>query len=150
MNGYNPWVELSRMRSEMDRMFNRFSGRTPWRLAFLPGQAGDAGYPRLNIAETETGYRVEALAPGVDPNTFDLSVRNNTLTISGEKKPPEGISSNAYHRSERSVGTFTRAIQLPKFVDPEKVKAAYSNGILTVDLEKSEAAKPRQIAVEVG
>ena len=134
----------------MDRMFSRFSGRTPWRLAFLPGLGGSTGYPRLNIAETENGYTIEALAPGVDPDTFELSVRDNTLTIAGEKKPPEGVSSNAFHRSERSVGKFTRSIQLPKLVDPEKVKAGYADGILVITLDKSEAAKPRQITVEVG
>lgn len=150
MNGYNPWAELDRMRSDMDRMFSRFAGTTPWRLAFLPGLGGGRGYPRLNIAETENGYKVDALAPGVNPDTFDVSVRNNTLTITGEKEAPDGGNVQAYHRSERYVGKFTRELQLPRHVDPEKVKASYKEGILTISLEKSEAARPRQIPVEVG
>lgn len=149
MNGYSPWEEMERVRSEMDSLFNRFTRATPWRLAFLPGTAA-RNYPKLNLAETDNGYIVDALAPGVDPNTFDLSVRENVLTISGEKKAPIDVDSEEYHRSERSVGKFVRSIQLPNHVEPDTVKASYSDGILKISMDKSEAAKPRQIPVEVG
>lgn len=149
MNFLNPWTELERVRSEMDSLFNRYTRATPWRLAFLPGTAART-YPRLNVAETDNGYVVDALAPGVDPNTFDLSVRENVLSIAGEKKAPIDVSAEEYHRSERSVGKFVRTVQLPDQVDPDTVKATYAEGILTISMEKSETAKPRQITVEVG
>lgn len=149
MNFYTPWEELERVRNEMDSLFNRYTRTTPWRLAFLPGSAART-YPRLNIAETDNGYAVDALAPGVDPNTFDLSVKENMLSISGEKKAPLEVNSEEYHRSERSVGKFIRTVQLPNHVDPDTVKASYSDGILTITMNKSEAAKPKQIPVEVG
>lgn len=149
MNVYSPWEEIERVRSEMDSLFNRYTRTTPWRLTFLPGAAA-RNYPKLNLAETDDAYIVDALAPGVDPNTFDLSVRENVLSISGEKKAPLDVSSEEYHRSERSVGKFVRTVQLPNHVDPDTVKASYTDGILTISMEKSEAAKPRQIPVEVG
>ncbi|UCF31787.1 MAG: Hsp20/alpha crystallin family protein [bacterium] len=149
MNSFKPWQELERLRNDMDLMLDRYSGTTPWRLAFLPGR-GARKYPQLNVIEDEARYEVEALAPGVDPDTITLSVQDNTLTISGEKKPAEDLRPEDYHRSERSVGKFVRSVQLPDHVDQDKVKAKYREGILTVVLEKSEAAKPRQIPVEVG
>lgn len=149
MNGWSAWNELERMRSDMDRLFGQFSEARPWRLAFLPGTAARR-YPRLNVSETETGYRVVALAPGVDPASFEVTVKESVLTIAGEKRPTEGVAPDEYHRSERAVGRFVRSLELPSPVDPDKVKASYVNGLLTIDLEKHEAAKPRQIAVEVG
>jgi len=148
MNGWTVWNELERMRSEMDRLYGQGGGVRPWRLAFLPGTAARQ-YPLLNVGETEGGYRVLALAPGVEPASFEVTVKNNVLTIAGEKRLTEGVKAEEYHRSERAVGRFVRSLELPSPVDPDKVKATYTNGLLTIELEKHEAAKPRQIAVEV-
>ncbi len=149
MNSWTIWNELDRMRSEMDRLFGQVGGVRPWRLAFLPGTAARR-YPLLNVGETDAGYRVMALAPGVVPESFDVTVKDNILTISGEKLSTEGVEPEEYHRSERAVGRFVRSLELPSPVDPNKVRAAYTNGLLTVNLEKHEAAKPRQIPVDVG
>ena len=149
MNGWTAWNELERMRSEMDRLYGQLGNVRPWRLAFLPGTAARR-YPLLNVGETEGGYRVVALAPGVDPGSFEVTVKNNVLTIAGDKRPTEGVKAEEYHRSERAVGRFVRSVELPSPVDPDKVKAAYTNGLLTIQLEKHAAAKPRQITVDVG
>lgn len=149
MRLYNPWEELDKMRDEMDRAFGAFLGRAPWRLSFLPG-SGLHEVPSVNVSETERGYLVAALAPGVDAATFDVTVRGNALSISGEKKAPEGVKPESYQRSERALGKFSRVIHLPSQLDPEKVKAAYAEGILTVELEKAQAAKPRSIPVQLG
>lgn len=148
MNLYNPWEEIDRMRSDMERLFGRFMGKTPWRLAFLPG-SDVVSMPRVNVAENATGYIVTALAPGLDTDTIEVAVHDSVLTIKGEKRSPEGIKPEAYQRSERSLGKFMRAISLQRQIDPEKVKAVYADGILRIELEKSQAAKPRQIAVQV-
>lgn len=149
MNLNNPWEEIDRMRSDMERVFSRFMGRTPWRLAFLPG-TGLGTMPRVNIKEKEGGYIVTALAPGVDAQTLEVSVHGTTLSIKGEKKPPEDIAPEEYQRSERSLGTFERTLNLPVQLDGEKTKAAYSEGVLTIELEKAAAAKPRLIEVRQG
>lgn len=149
MNSWALLGEVERMRSEMDRLFGTAGGARPWRLAFLPGTAARR-YPLLNVDETEAGYRVVALAPGVEPKSFEVTVKDNILTVAGEKLPSEGVKTEEYHRSERAVGRFVRSLELPTPVDPDKVKASYTNGLLTINLEKHQAAKPRQIAVEVG
>ena len=91
-----------------------------------------------------------ALAPGVDPQSFEVTVKDNVLTIAGEKRRSEGVKPEEYHRSERASGKFVRSMELPTPVDPDKVQASYRNGLLTVRLEQSETAKPRQITVDVG
>ncbi|MHB8764023.1 MAG: Hsp20/alpha crystallin family protein [Deferrisomatales bacterium] len=149
MTVWDPFREVDRLRQEMDRIFEgaRPPGQRP--LVFLPA-AGARQYPRLNVAETEGGYLVEALAPGVDPETLDVSVKESVLTISGEKKAPEGVGPEAFHRSERAAGRFVRTLDLPADVDAAGVKAAYTEGILQVTLPRAEAAKPRRIAIELG
>lgn len=148
MATWDPYRELERLRAEMDRIFESAAPARTWTLGFLPGTSARQ-YPRVNIAEGQDGYVVEALAPGVDPATLDLSVKENVLTISGEKKAPEGVRPEAFHRSERSAGRFVRAVELPADLDPEKVKAAYADGILRVTLPKAEQAKPRRIEIEL-
>ncbi len=145
------WEELEALRREIDRTFQEFEGdRWPraWRAAFLPGTA-TRRYPRVNLSEDANNLYVEALAPGVNPKSLDLSVVRGRLTIKGEKPGLEQVTAEAYHRNERAAGQFSRTIDLPVDVDAEKVRADYKNGVLLITLPKSEAAKPRQIQVSV-
>jgi HSP20 family protein len=147
----DPFSGLDALRREIDKTFEEFwSDRSPriWRGAFLPGRAARQ-YPLVNLSEDEANLYVEALAPGVDPNSLDLSVVQGTLTIKGEKPGLAQVSAEAYHRNERAVGRFVRAIELPAEVDAAKVHADYRNGLLLVTLPKSERAKPKQIPVSV-
>ena len=149
MNGWTLLNELDRMRTDMDRLFGRTGSVRPWRLAFLPG-SGARRYPLMNVGETDGGYKVVALAPGVEPDSFEVTVKENVLTVSGEKLGAPDVKPEQFHRSERSAGRFVRSLELPSPVDPDKVKATYSNGLLTIELDKHEAAKPRQIPVNLG
>jgi HSP20 family protein len=146
---WDPFRELERLRREMDRISENVAPARAWTVGFLPG-TGARQYPRINVAEIEEGYVAEALAPGIDPQALDLNVKENVLTISGEKKAPEGVKTEAFHRSERAAGRFVRTLELPADIDAGKVKASYSDGILRVTLPKAEAAKPRRIEVQVG
>jgi len=93
---------------------------------------------------------VEALAPGADPQSFNISVVGDTLTLSGEKRRAAGeVKPEAFHREERAAGKFVRNIELPVEIDESKVKAEYKNGLLLITAPKSEKAKPRQISVQV-
>ncbi len=146
---WDPFRELERLRQEMDRIFESVLPSRSWALEFLPGAAARR-YPRVNVAEQDDQYIVEALAPGVDPATLDVSVKDNVLTVSGEKKAPEGVRAEAYHRNERSAGRFVRSIELPADVDTAKVKAVYADGILQVVLPKAPEARPKRIEIELG
>jgi HSP20 family protein len=140
--------ELHRLRREMDRLFEGAAPQRGWPLGFLPG-TGARQYPRVNLAETDDGYVAEALAPGVDPASLDVSVKDNVLTISGEKGAPVGVPSEAFHRTERSAGRFSRSVELPAEVDTERVTAAYRDGILQVTLPRLPQAQPRRIDIAV-
>ena len=145
------WNPMDALRRDINRAFQNagVSNEPSFRTAFLPGR-GARRYPLINLAEDHDHLYIEALAPGVDPSTIDLSVIRNTMTISGEKRRhPEDIKPEAFHRSERAAGKFVRTVELPVEVDADQVKAEYKHGILMVTLPKAAAAKPKQISVSV-
>ena len=138
--------QLHRLRRDMDQLFDTVALPSSRTSGFLPG-AGARQYPRINLAETPDGYVAEALAPGVEPASFGVTVKENVLTISGDKAAPQGVPTEAFHRNERAGGRFSRSIELPAEVAAEKVSAAYRDGILTVTLPKAPQAKPRRIEI---
>ena len=146
---FNPFNELDALRREIDHVFtNKWPGFLGRGSLFLPGRSARS-YPLINLFGDKDKYMVEAFAPGLDLDSLEVTVNRNVLTISGEKKPLPDVKPEAYHRCERSTGKFVRSYQLDGEVDDKKVKAEYKNGILTVTLPKSEAAKPKNIAVSV-
>jgi HSP20 family protein len=104
-------------------------------------------YPPLELVDTDDVITITTQLPGVDKEEVELTVLGDTLTIAGEKKlsPQNGAT---YVRHERPHGKFRRLVDLPYSVAPDKIKASYKDGILTITLPKAEEAKPRQINVE--
>lgn len=146
------WNLMDALRHDIDRAFQNagFWGEPVSRSAFLPGRAARR-YPLVNLSEDRDCLYVEALAPGVDPGSIDLTVIRNVLTISGEKRRhAEDVKPEAFHRSERAVGKFVRTVELPVEIEADQVKAEYQHGLLRVTLPKAAAAKPKQISVSVG
>lgn len=149
MDRYNPFDELDALRRGIDQVFNNtWPGLLGRGSLFLPGRSA-RGYPLINLSGDPEKYVLEAFAPGLDMKSLDVSVRGNTVTISGEKKSIDGVKPEAFHRNERSAGKFMRSYQLDCDIDEAGVNAEYKNGILTVMLPKSEAAKPKKISVSV-
>ena len=147
----NHWQTLETLRQEIDKVFNETDARREpvFRTAFLPGRAARR-YPLINLYEDTEALYVEALAPGVEPETLNVSVVGSTLSIAGEKRRVAGdVQPEAFHRSERATGKFVRHIELPIAVDENNVQADYTHGLLTVTLPKTAQAKPKQIAVQV-
>ncbi|MDQ1472135.1 MAG: hypothetical protein QOJ99_3615 [Bryobacterales bacterium] len=105
--------------------------------------------PAVDILETEDNLVLKADLPDVKIDDIDIRVENNTLTLRGQRKFEKDDSIKGWHRIERSYGEFTRTFQVPSTVDTEKVAADYKNGVLTISLPKKEAAKPRQVKVDV-
>ena len=133
--------ELERMRQDMDRLREGFSGRF-----FRPPTAGV--YPLVNLTEDKDGYYVRAELPGLKADELNILAAGNTLSISGERKIASEGDNIRYHRREREAGSFSRIISLPGDVDSDKVDAKLKDGILTVFIPKAEAAKPKQISVK--
>jgi HSP20 family protein len=151
MAEWNPFEDIAGLRREIDRAFEGFGvGQSPSRqVAFLPAR-GPREYPLINLLEDKDHIHVEALTPGVEPQSLNLTVMNNRLTIAGEKTRIGGnVTAEAFHRSERAAGKFVRMIDLPVEVNDAAIQAEYKNGLLVVTLPKAEKAKPKQINVKV-
>jgi HSP20 family protein len=151
MAEWNPFEQMEALRREVDRAFDDFRvGNSPAnRVAFLPG-TGPRRYPLINLLEDKDNVYIEALTPGVDPQSLDLTMMQNRLSLSGEKTRIEGdIKPEAFHRSERASGRFVRTVDLPVDVDADRISAEYRDGLLLITLPKAEKAKPKQINIKV-
>ena len=147
----NSFQQMDDLHREIDRAFEDFlpQMQPSIPMAFLPGRFARA-YPLINLHEDKDHMYVEAMAPGLNPESLSLTVVHNTLTISGEKRgAPNDIPPEAFHREERASGKFVRTITLPVEIDESRVAAEYKNGLLLITLPKSEKAKPKQINVQV-
>ncbi len=139
------WPDVNRLQDEFDRVFGRLGGRLPLPRALAPMVAG---FPALNLWEDDNNLYVEAELPGVELEDLEIYVNGeNQLSIKGERKPPavEGVT---WHRRERNYGSFSRIVELPAEVDPDRVSAEMKHGVLTITLPKKEEAKPRHIQVK--
>jgi HSP20 family protein len=105
--------------------------------------------PAVDVHETENELVLKADVPDVDLKDIDIQVENQTLTVKGHRQFEKEGNSKAYHRIERSYGSFVRSFTVPTSVDTEKVAAEYKNGVLTIRLPKKEAAKPRQVKIDI-
>jgi HSP20 family protein len=139
--GWNPFGEIERIRQEMNRLSDAFT-----RGLFREPSAGV--FPLLNVTEDKDHYYVRAELPGIKAEDLDISVTEDSLSVSGERKLPAEDETATYHRREREAGSFSRSVTLPGPVNTSEVEAHCSDGILTVVLPKSEAAKPKQIPVK--
>jgi HSP20 family protein len=131
--GFDPFLELRRMQGEMNRVFSGFSP------AFRD-------FPPINIWLGDNSVVVTSELPGVNPGDVTLNLQDDVLTLEGARRPAEEQGAN-WQRRERAYGTFSRAVQLPFRVDPDKVQARFSNGILEVELERLEADRPKKIEI---
>jgi len=136
------WREMENFRREMDRLFER------WSLEGFGWPALAAGYPAANIWEDESNVYAEAELPGMNLDDLEIYVTGrNQLSIKGERKAPQ-VEKGTWLRQERPFGSFHRIMTLPVYVEPDKVEARLQNGVLTVVMPKSEAAKPKKITVK--
>ncbi len=140
-----PFKDFERMRREMDRLWDSFFE------GGLRKRAEGAGewLPSLDVAETKNEIVVKAEVAGMDPKDIDISLSDGVLTIKGEKKQEKEEKETDYHLIERSHGSFTRLVQLPKEVKSDKISASYKDGILKITLPKSEEAKKKEIKIKV-
>jgi HSP20 family protein len=106
--------------------------------------------PACDIYEDEHKLVLKLEVPGINQNEIDVRLENQTLTVKGERKFASDEKEENFHRIERRFGSFTRSFTLPVSIDTASVTAKYENGVLAIQLAKKEAAKPRQVKIEVG
>jgi HSP20 family protein len=105
--------------------------------------------PRVDIAETEKAFEIKAEIPDVNKEDVKVTIDNGVLTIRGERKQEKEEEGKKFHRVERYYGSFTRSFTLPDNVDETKVKASFKDGMLNLQIEKTEIIKPKTIEVKV-
>jgi HSP20 family protein len=106
-------------------------------------------WPKVDISESDNGYIIKADLPGMDKNDVSISVENDVLTITGEKTDEHKREKGKYYHLERSYGKFCRSFSLPDGVDAEKITASMKNGVLELEILKSEKLKPKSIEIKV-
>jgi len=142
---WRPLRDFLDIRDEIDRIFD----------TFLPARfeseypATTTWVPRVDVAETDSEVVVTTELPGVDRKDVKLSIEDNVLTISGEKKQEKEAKDKNYHCVERRYGAFRRSFTLPVRIQANKVKATFKDGILTINLPKAEEAKTKEIPIEI-
>lgn len=143
---WDPFREMSALQERMNRLFSDVRAQAPVR-----GEEIVQGtwVPAVDIFETNEAIVIKAELPGITSQDILLEVKDNTLTLKGEKKFEKEVKEENYHRVERSYGSFQRAFTLPGTIHQEKVKAKFKDGILEITLPKVEEAKPKQIKVEI-
>ena len=136
---------LASFQDEMNRMFQQF---------FRSGEGEEAGWglrtwtPPVDIYDTEDALILKAELPGVSKDDVHVEIHQHTLILRGQRAPEAEVPQNRYHRVERAYGSFQRSFVLPTLVDQEHVQATYHDGVLELWLPKSEAAKPKRIAIQ--
>jgi HSP20 family protein len=113
------------------------------------GASAWASTPVVDFAETEKGYEVTAELPGMNEKNIEVKFADGVLTIKGEKQEEKEEKKKDYYMSERSFGSFHRALQLPNGIDPEKIEASFTNGVLKVTLPKSTEAQKAEKKIPV-
>jgi len=138
---FRPFRELQR---EIDRLFEDF---------FTPSVRRSSEVynfmPDIDVYETDKELVIEAEIPGMDRKDITVKIEDNVLKISGEKKLEREQKDRNYRVFERSYGKFERCMVLPDYVDAEKIKAKYENGVLTITIPKREEVKTKIVDVKV-
>ena len=144
LSTWSPFDRLSSIRDEMNRLFE----------LSLPGLGREdrllgVWNPPLDVFQDKDHVFVKVELPGMKKEDIHISLHDNALTISGERKHEREVKEGDGYRSERFFGRFHRSVTLPVTVQPNNVTAQYKDGILAVTLAKAEEAKPKQIEVKV-
>jgi HSP20 family protein len=142
---FDPFREMAVLQDRMNRLFGDAYRRDDDLMS------RGSWVPAVDIYQDgKEALVLKAELPDMTREDIHLSVENNMLTLSGERKPPADVRQEQYHRVERAYGSFSRSFSLPATVDSGRISAEYKHGVLTVRLPMREEARPRAIDVQVG
>ncbi len=133
--------EFRRLEREMDQLFSA---------SFWPNTMHSAvaeNYPPVNVGVTPEQVDLYLFAAGLNPEEFDISIKENRLTVKGERRLEQDKKSDHF-RKERFDGAFHKVVDLPDDVDSQKIEARYNNGVLHIVIQRRESSRPRQITVQ--
>jgi HSP20 family protein len=141
---WDPIRELDSLQGDMNRLFDRFfEGRAP-------NSGSRRWIPAMDLVEIEDALVLRGDLPGMTEEDVDIEIKDNVLTVSGERKSENEEKGEGFHRVERAFGRFSRSLNLPQGIDPEKVEAKFDNGVLEVRIPKPAEAKPTRVQIGKG
>ena len=154
-NAPDSWRSL---RTEMDRLFDRFAGG--WGMPSLrrmfdvePAFRSESSFtvpsPAVDISEDTAGYKVTAELPGMSEKEVEVTLSDGMLTLKGEKRQEKEQKDKNFYLSERSYGSFQRSFAVPENVDRDKIAADFAKGVLTITMPKTAMAVEQQKKIEV-
>lgn len=144
---WDPFRDVVTLQDRMNRLFDQALSRT--RADDEEGLTASTWVPAVDIFETADSIVMRAELPGVSRENIDIQVRDNTLTLKGERKFERDVKDENCLRIERSYGAFQRAFNLPTVIQQDKIKAVFRDGVLEVTMPKAEEAKPKQVKIDV-
>jgi HSP20 family protein len=139
---WDPARELDSLQSEFNRLFDSFlgnSGRADLRAR--------RWVPAMDLVETDDHLVLKADLPGMTKEDVDIEVKDNVLTVSGERKAEQEDKTDGYYRIERAFGSFSRSLTLPQGIDADAISADFTDGVLEVRIPKPEQRKPHRVAI---
>lgn len=142
---WDPFQNVNTLQDRINRMFNEVFPRATDDEALAPC----AWKPMVDIFETESAIVISVDLPGVPKENVSVEVQNNVLTLKGIRTAEEQIPNESYYRRERCFGSFQRSFTLRESVLPDKVKARFKDGVLTIEIPFPEAEIPRQVSVKI-
>lgn len=137
---WDPWGELASLQRDVSELFGR-SG------VAAGGPAGRGLVPPIDAFHTEDGMVVRMELPGMSPDEVDVSVQDNMLTVSGERRLPADVADDDWIRRERPVGQFQRSFSLTEGTDPNQIAASFEHGVLELRVPHPPERKPHRIQV---
>lgn len=139
--GFSQWgLGPTRMGRLMDELFREWPATS---------RRGDV-VPALDVSENDKQYTISVELPGVRKDDVHVELGDGMITIRGEKKSEREETKDQGRYVERSYGAFSRSFRLPADADPDHLDASFRDGVLTLKVAKSEAAKPRSISIKSG
>ena len=142
INRFDPFRDITTLRDEMNRLFNRTVGDGV--------SSGSAWTPAVDIFDTDQAIVLRAELPGLDPDDIEIEIDDNVLALKGERRFEETVQEGRYYRLERAYGHFQRNVTLPQGVKADEISATFDKGVLSVRVPKAEEVRPRKIAVTAG
>ncbi len=142
---WSPFTPAFQLRRDIDDLFGRFVGQ----VAGEGGRASAEWSPAVEGSEEDGQWVIRAALPGVDPKDVEVTLVEGQLTIKGQRRQAGEAKNGNYFARELSYGAFERSFSLPEGVDPAKVTARYTNGMLEVRVPKPIAEAPRKVAIDV-
>jgi HSP20 family protein len=142
---WDPFRDVLALQNRMNSIFQEYNRQQ------AEGDVSTAAFvPPVDIYEDEHKIVLKLEVPGMKESDLDIQLENQVLTVKGERKFEKEEKEENFHRIERRYGSFYRSFTIPNTVNPESVKAGYDAGVLRIELQKRQEAKPKQIKVEIG